>query len=230
MQEVTTLLLSSIGEVRACGSAAEALRTAQDFNPDLILLDVMMPGLDGQGAFAAFRQLPATANTPVIFVTACVQPGEISEYRQLGSLGLIPKPFDPETLADTILEMWERHENARLNEARREEFAALRGLYAKELPERLRAIEEAAAQLQANGWDSHIAASIYDMAHRLAGSAAIYGFPAVGDAASRVASSQNPAGAWTTIDARPLLTLVSGLSTALQQTVSKGAVAALPLS
>ena len=147
IQEVTTLLLSDIGsfDVRACTSAAEAFETAQAFGPDLILLDVMMPGLDGQGAFAAFRQMPATAATPVIFMTARVQPREIMEYRQLGSLGVIPKPFDPDTLADTIQGMWDRDQDARLNEARREDLAALRRLYATELPERIRAIEEAAA-------------------------------------------------------------------------------------
>ena len=75
IQDVTTVLLSHVGnfEVRACGTAAEALQIAQAFDPDLILLDVMMPGLDGQGAFAAFRQMPATASTPVIFMTARVQ-------------------------------------------------------------------------------------------------------------------------------------------------------------
>jgi two-component system OmpR family response regulator len=221
MQEVTALLLSSVGEVRTCGSAAEALQAAQEFDPDLILLDVMMPGLDGQGAFAAFRQMPATANTPVIFVTACVQPGEISEYRQLGSLGVIPKPFDPDTLAETIQEMWERHENARLNEARREELAALRGQYAAELPERVRAIESLAGQLQNEGWDGRVAASLYEMAHRLAGSAAIYGFAAVGDAAMRVAAfgSQHPAGNWAKVDPRPLIKLVATLSAALRQSM-----------
>ena len=135
IQEVTTLLLSGIEsfEVCACGSAAEALEAAAAFDPDLILLDVMMPGLDGHGAFAAFRQMPATAHTPVIFMTARVQPREIREYRDLGSLGVIPKPFDPDTLADTIRGMWDRAQNARLNGANLECAnlckADLRGAY-----------------------------------------------------------------------------------------------------
>jgi CheY-like chemotaxis protein len=224
IQEVTLLLLSRIAglEVRACGSAVEAFQTAQTFDPDLILLDVMMPGLGGQGAFAAFRQMPVTATTPVIFMTACVQPREILEYRQLGSLGVIPKPFDPDTLTDTIQGMWDRHQNTRINETRREDLAALRSLYVAELPERLRAIEAAAASLREHGWDSQIAASIYEMAHRLAGSAAIYGFPAVSQAAMRISAANDHAvsGSWMRVDPQPLLKLVAALATALQDSLA----------
>src|SRR5262245_22309733 len=118
IQDVTMLLLAHVGgyEVKACGSAEEALGAAREFDPDLILLDVMMPGLDGQGAFMAFRQLPATASTPVIFMTARVLPREIQAYQQLGSLGVIPKPFDPDSLADTIQGMWDRQQKTRLKE------------------------------------------------------------------------------------------------------------------
>jgi two-component system OmpR family response regulator len=225
IQEVTTLLLSDLGsfEVRACESAAEALQAAMVFDPDLILLDVMMPGLDGPGAFEAFRQMPATAATPVIFMTACVMPREIMEYRQLGSLGVIPKPFDPETLADTIQGMWDRHQNARLNDKRRENLAALGRVYAAELPERRHAIETAAASLQNDGWDSQVAASLYEMAHRLAGSAAIYGFPAVTEAAMRIGAfaKEHRAGSWVHVDPRPLLKLVAALSAAIQQSVAQ---------
>ena len=225
IQDVTTILLSHIEnfEVRACGTASEALEMAQAFDPDLILLDVMMPGLDGQGAFAAFRQMPATASTPVIFMTARVQPREILEYRQLGSLGVIPKPFDPDTLAETIQGMWDRHQKARLNEARREDLAALRLVYAAELPERLRAIEIATGSLRDNGWDPRVAASLYEMAHRLAGSAAIYGFPEVSEAAVKVGAFGNGPGApdRAVIDSAPLLRLATTLSVVLRQAMAQ---------
>jgi CheY-like chemotaxis protein len=219
IQEVTTLLLGIAGfEVRACGSAAEALQSAPAFTPDLILLDFMMPGLDGQGAFAAFRQLPATSSTPVIFLTARVQPREIMEYRQLGSLGVIPKPFDPDTLAETIQGMWDRYQTARLMEARRKDLARLRRLYAADLPERLRAIEEAAAVIRDKGWDGQVAASLFEMAHRLAGSAAIYGFAAVSDAAQRIGRfATEHAPGWAPLDPRPLLKLVDDLERSLGQ-------------
>lgn len=224
IRQVTTLLLSDIEdfEVKACGTAAEALQVAQAFDPDLILLDVMMPDLDGQGAFVAFRQMPDIALTPVIFMTARVQPSQILEYRQLGSLGVIPKPFDPDTLAETIQGMWERHQKACITETRRKDLAALRTLYVAELPERLRAIEAATGSLRDDGWDSEVAASLYDMAHRLAGSAAIYGFPEVSDAAVRVSAFGNGPGAVgrPKIDTGALVKLATALCSALRQSVA----------
>mgnify|MGYP000425997219 CR=1 FL=1 len=219
IQDVTTVLLSHIEnfEVRACGTAAEAIETAKTFAPDLILLDVMMPGLDGQGAFAVFRQMPATATTPVIFMTARVQPREILEYRRLGSLGVIPKPFDPDTLAQTIQGMWDRHRKDLTNETRREDLASLRTVYAADLPGRLHAFEAATGSLRDHGWNESVAGSLYEMAHRLAGSAAIYGFPGVSQAAVRVgAFSEEPAASRVASDLKPLLKAAAALSDALR--------------
>jgi len=220
IQEVTSLLLSEVAsfDVRACGSAKEALQVAPTFAPDLILLDVMMPDMDGQEAFAAFRQLPATAATPVIFMTARVQPGEIVKYRNLGSLGVIPKPYDPNTLAETIQGMWDRAQTSRRAEARREALLHLRQRYSEELPERLRSLEAAAAALRENGWDPEVVTSIHEAAHRLAGSAAIYGFPEVSQAAQRVGllTSQHDSDT-ASADPRALLKLLDVLLEALGQ-------------
>jgi DNA-binding response OmpR family regulator len=111
IQVVAALALSRIGgfEVRVSGSAPEALRDAPGFAPDLILLDVMMPGMDGPSTLAALRGLPATATTPVIFMTAKIQPHETAHYRKLGSAGVIAKPFDPATLADRVRELWREY-------------------------------------------------------------------------------------------------------------------------
>jgi CheY-like chemotaxis protein len=206
-------------EARCYGRGDELLAAMKQMDPpDVVLLDVMMPGLDGKGAFAEFRELPATAHTPVIFMTAMVEPREIAQYRQLGSLGVIPKPYDPDSLAQTIQGMWDRHQTARLAESRREVLKSLRKLYAEELPKRLHAIEEAVASLQDNGWDPQVAASLHDMAHRLAGSAAIYGFPQVSDMARRIGrfTSQNAA-RWQGVDPQPLQRLVAALALAIQE-------------
>jgi two-component system OmpR family response regulator len=219
IQDVTTVLLAHIEnfDVRACGTAAEAIECAKTFAPDLILLDVMMPGLDGQGAFAVFQQMPATARTPVIFMTARVQPREILEYRRLGSLGVIPKPFDPNTLAQTIQGMWDRHCKELTNETRRDDLASLRLIYAAELPGRLQAIEDAIQTLRERGYDAAVAGTLYEMAHRLAGSAAIYGFREVSEAAGRVgAFSNEPALSRVASDLRPLLKAAMALSDALR--------------
>ena len=104
IQTIAKLALKSIGglTVHACSSGREALAAVTAFNPDCVLLDVMMPGMDGPTVLKALRALPACANTPVIFMTARVQPSEVAQYKELGALDVIAKPFDPITLADDI--------------------------------------------------------------------------------------------------------------------------------
>jgi two-component system, OmpR family, response regulator len=89
-----------------CSSGNEALVKAVAFKPDLILLDVMMPGIDGLETFVALRKFPELKNTPVVFMTAKVQPHEVRGYVELGAAGVIAKPFDPMTLADQLREIW----------------------------------------------------------------------------------------------------------------------------
>ncbi len=110
IQAVARLALEMLGgfTVEICNSGAEALERAPDFNPQLILLDVMMPGMDGPTTLARLRELPQFANTPVIFMTAKVQPAEVAGYKKLGAIDVIPKPFDPMTLAGQVSAIWER--------------------------------------------------------------------------------------------------------------------------
>lgn len=95
-----------------CESGQETLLKVEEFNPDLIVLDVMMPGLDGIQTYKALREKPTFANTPIIFMTAKIQPDEIKQYLTMGAIGVINKPFDPTKLAETMLNMWDKSENA----------------------------------------------------------------------------------------------------------------------
>lgn len=70
--------------------------------PDVILLDVMMPHMDGPGTLARIRERPAHHATPVIFMTARAQSREMDHYRALGALDVVTKPFDPMTLAEDV--------------------------------------------------------------------------------------------------------------------------------
>jgi two-component system OmpR family response regulator len=110
IQLVASMALEVVGGLglRACSSGAEALRAAAECKPDLLLLDVMMPGMDGPATLAALRQLPNTAATPVIFMTAKVQASEVAHYRSLGALGVIAKPFDPMALAEQVRALYEK--------------------------------------------------------------------------------------------------------------------------
>lgn len=110
IREIALLALETVGgfEVVVCASGQEALQRGPVFAPDLILLDVMMPGMDGPETLLALRKLPALGRTPVVFMTAKVQPREIAHYKELGALDVIAKPFDPMTLADTVRAIWDR--------------------------------------------------------------------------------------------------------------------------
>src|ERR1700745_1505683 len=76
-----------------CDSGREALGKAESFEPDLIVLDVMMPEMDGPTTLAALRESEAISSTPIIFMTAKAQAVEIERYRNLGAVGIFTKPF-----------------------------------------------------------------------------------------------------------------------------------------
>ena len=89
-------------EVRSEGSGAAALSSAAQWQPDAILLDVMMPTMDGPATLAQLRNNEATRHIPVIFITARAQEREIQEFKALGALEVITKPFDPMELAPLL--------------------------------------------------------------------------------------------------------------------------------
>jgi two-component system OmpR family response regulator len=87
---------------RNCGSGSEALTVAAEWMPDFILLDVMMPVMDGPATLARLRNDERTKSIPVIFMTARAQAREVDHFRELGAVGVIAKPFDPMTLAASV--------------------------------------------------------------------------------------------------------------------------------
>ena len=110
IRAIAEIALAGLGgfQVRFCASGLEAMSAAHEFHPDLVLLDVMMPGMDGVTTLGKLRADPATRDVPVVFMTARTQPAEIEHYRSLGALDVITKPFDPLTLADQVRAVWGR--------------------------------------------------------------------------------------------------------------------------
>ena len=108
IQTVARMALEMVGKftVRACSSGSEAVGAFADFGPDLLLLDVMMPEMDGPTTLGRLRALAGGEGIPVVFMTAKVQPHEIADLKKLGALDVIPKPFDPMTLSDSIRAIW----------------------------------------------------------------------------------------------------------------------------
>lgn len=104
LRKIGALSLKMVGrwEVVVAASGAEAIALLSEENPDLIILDVMMPGMDGVATFRALRGPPTLSRIPVIFMTAKTQKQEIDGYLALGAAGVITKPFDPMTLPQEV--------------------------------------------------------------------------------------------------------------------------------
>jgi len=113
IREITRLSLEVIGQfdVAQCNSGKEALRTALEFNPELILLDAMMPEMSGKETLLELRKLSDFVETPIVFLTAKAQPEEIKGFVATGAIGVITKPFDPTTLSDQIRSIWDNTVN-----------------------------------------------------------------------------------------------------------------------
>ena len=110
IREIAEFALEDEGfDIVFCESGEQAVARAGDFQPEAILLDVMMPGMDGPTTLQNLRTVPGLQNTPVIFLTAKVQPNEIKDFIALGAIDVIPKPFDPMTLADQVRDILRRN-------------------------------------------------------------------------------------------------------------------------
>lgn len=104
IQLLLQLALGKLGgfDVLMAASGEEALEQMEDFSPDLLLLDLMLPGMTGLELFEAVRRQPAFARLPALLLTARLPPTRPDELAAQGVLGVIRKPFDPVLLADTI--------------------------------------------------------------------------------------------------------------------------------
>ncbi|MEI7607795.1 MAG: response regulator [Rhodospirillaceae bacterium] len=114
LQKVTRATLERLGgfTVAVAGSGPEALTMVGEFSPDLILLDVMMPGMDGPATLQALRARSACADIPVVFITAKAQGQEIARFLDLGVVGVVTKPFDPRALPDILRQLWAKRKPA----------------------------------------------------------------------------------------------------------------------
>ena len=106
--EIAVMILADIGgyEVVHFSGGAEALEGISDVQPQLILMDVMMPGLDGPETMAELKNDDRYKAIPVVFLTAKAQLHEQKAYLQLGAAAVIVKPFDPMTLSEQVEQIW----------------------------------------------------------------------------------------------------------------------------
>jgi CheY-like chemotaxis protein len=155
--------------VRSCESGEAALSIASTWQPSIILLDVMMPVMDGPTTLARLHENPNTAKIPVVFMTARAQTREIDSFRSLGAVGVIVKPFDPIALAPSM--------RGYLQKTGRN-LASLRKLFVSRARDDASSLEKYRAELLDE--ESLTApARIKEIAHGLAGSGGIFDFPNV---------------------------------------------------
>ena len=160
---------------RSCGSGEEALVAAIDWQPDIILCDVMMPVMDGPATLMRLRENALTANIPVIFMTARAQTRELDRFRSLGALGVIPKPFDPMKLAASVRSYVQ---------PARDPLDDLRAGFLERVKKDAAALSDHRLVLKGGSRLPDTLDRIKRVAHGLSGAGGIYGFAEISDAAA----------------------------------------------
>jgi CheY-like chemotaxis protein len=107
IRRIARLALNKVGkmDVVEASSGEEGIEKAESETPDVILLDVMMPSIDGPSTLEELKKKETTQNIPVIFLTAKAMPSEINRLKTLGVKGVLTKPFDPMTLATQVKDL-----------------------------------------------------------------------------------------------------------------------------
>jgi two-component system OmpR family response regulator len=184
--EVVQATLCLVGgfDVQTVRCGEQAIDLAYESRPDLILMDVMMPGLDGPSTFGRMREHALLAHIPVIFLTAKALPAEAARLLRLGAIGVIGKPLDPLTLCDEVSALWGKADAARETEsipagqARvQEQVVLLSENFLRRTRKdivRLRSIIE-----RARRGDRPALLEAQRIAHSIHGAAAMFGFPDV---------------------------------------------------
>jgi CheY-like chemotaxis protein len=183
VQTLVALALAQAGgyTVEPCASAAGALERARSFRPDVILMDVMMPGMDGLQALAGLRADEGTAGIPVVLISAGIDRDECGRYREMGARGVIPKPFNAVELPATLRRI---REGEAVAPAYPREVKDLGSVYLTELPAMMDSMRALAAALAAGGWAKPPLEALLQLAHRLAGSAGLYGLAGLASSAA----------------------------------------------
>jgi two-component system OmpR family response regulator len=177
-----TLCLVAGLDVRTAGSGQQAIDLAYELRPDLILMDVMMPGLDGPATLKRMRNSALIKEIPVIFLTAKVMPAEIAHFLLLGAIGVVRKPFDPIKLGDELLALWEDRDCAREATAKRNAQPQVQGQIdslTEGFLERTRgdAVRLTGMSARVRAGDRSTINEVERIAHSIHGSAAMFGFP-----------------------------------------------------
>jgi len=178
------MALQEIGgfQVQTLSSTRRAVTFAETMRPDLIMLDMMMPGLDGASLFDLFKKNEMLCDTPIVFMTARVQPADIARYIACGAAGIISKPFNPITLPRDIRQMWDSFQE-KMSKNSSHSLDDLKQRYLKNLPVKREAIEAFIKQTGSKRLPVQAFRKIEELLHNLAGSGGTYGYRAITNSA-----------------------------------------------
>jgi two-component system, OmpR family, response regulator len=173
-------------QVQTVDSGEGAIDLAYELRPDLVLMDVMMPGLDGPSTFKRMRESTLLADIPVIFMTAKVLPAEISQLLQLGAIGVIVKPFDPLKLYADLIALWNKESAAGhgsiVGSGQPKAQAQVDSLTVSFLQRAWADVINLAKMVdQAQRGDRSVFPEIERVAHSLHGAGAMFGFPKISE-------------------------------------------------
>ena len=213
--------------IRTCASGKLALTEAASWSPDLIVLDVMMPNMDGPTTLTQLRANPATAHIPAVFLTARARPAELEHFISVGALGAIAKPFVPKELRAALKgylqaaagpsaagDGGDATPSAGRKDAQPEplmsdaELAAERAEYLPRLQAAAATLVALRAALTREPMSAVVLDELRTVAHRMAGSAGLYGFAEVSAAAAHLEDSIVARRAGIDSDIEALLTLI----------------------
>jgi CheY-like chemotaxis protein len=181
----TTLCLIAGLDVHTAGSGERAIDLAYELHPDLVLMDVMMPGLDGPSTLKRMREHALLADIPVVFLTAKVLPAEVAHFLQLGAIGVIGKPFDPLKLCDELFALWQHsgveREKIKGTDCERSRVKAEVSSLADSFLERTRSdvVQLRAIFGRARHENRSVFEEVQRIAHSIHGAGAMFGFPEV---------------------------------------------------
>src|SRR3984957_17980029 len=179
-------------QVETADSGERAIDLAHELRPDLVLMDVMMPGLDGPSTLRRMRQSILLAGIPVIFLTAKVLPAEISQFLQLGAIGVIVKPFDPLKLYADLVALWHKggiEGSSLIASSAQSSVEAEIGSLTNSFLQRAWADVISLAKMieQAQNGDRSVFPEVERVSHSLHGAGAMFGFPKISEVGGNIA-------------------------------------------
>ena len=184
IREIVEMALGMLDNVsiRTCGSGEQALRILQQVKPDLILLDVMMPGMDGPTTLKNIRAQPGFGAVPIAFMTAKALREEVDRFKQLGAIDVIAKPFDPMQLAPLVTAIWNAHHAKKAPDPMSVRLAQIGQRYLKRTLDEIPRLRVHVASATDEGGLN----AVLQLAHRIHGAGATFGFHAISNIAGRL--------------------------------------------